>query len=96
MASDPPPYDGLPDDDMILRDRLALERTILANERTLLAYIRTALAALATGAALLHFLDTIWTAIGGWALVGLGAALTLIGVARYRKLRGRLDQKRRK
>ena len=37
------PYGGFRLPELILRDRLAIDRTVLANERTLLAYIRTAL-----------------------------------------------------
>lgn len=35
---------------LILRDRLAIDRTASANERTFLAYIRTALALFVSGA----------------------------------------------
>ncbi|HEX9972048.1 MAG TPA: DUF202 domain-containing protein, partial [bacterium] len=33
-------YQEFSESDLILRDRLALDRTVLANERTLLAYVR--------------------------------------------------------
>ena len=34
-------YEGFAKSDLILRDQLAIDRTLLANERTVLAYIRT-------------------------------------------------------
>ncbi len=43
--------DFQPDEDIILRDYLAIERTRLANERTLLSYIRSSLYLLLGGIA---------------------------------------------
>jgi len=40
-------------EELILRDCLALDRTILANERTFLAYLRTAIMTFATGITLI-------------------------------------------
>jgi len=37
------PYDRFRRDELILRDVLAIDRTILSNERTVLAYLRSAL-----------------------------------------------------
>ena len=37
-------YSKFSDDDLILRDELAIDRTLLANERTLLAYLRSGVA----------------------------------------------------
>jgi putative membrane protein len=46
----PTPYEKFDSAKLILRDELALDRTILANERTMLAYARTVLGlALAAG-----------------------------------------------
>jgi putative membrane protein len=60
---------------LILRDRLAIDRTALANERTLLAYLRTAMALLAGGGTLLRF---FWGTPG---ILALGSILALLGVA---------------
>lgn len=46
--------DFKPDDEVILRDYLAIERTRLANERTLLSYIRSSLYLLLGGIAFLQ------------------------------------------
>ncbi|SFN47379.1 putative membrane protein [Bizionia echini] len=49
--------DFKPDDEVILRDYLAIERTRLANERTLLSYIRSSLYLLLGGIAFLQLKD---------------------------------------
>ncbi|MCX6024563.1 MAG: DUF202 domain-containing protein [Chloroflexi bacterium] len=62
------PYDRFSEEEMILRDHLAVDRTILANERTLLSYVRTALGLVAAGFTLLHFFDGSTTTVLGWLL----------------------------
>ena len=49
--------DFKPDDEVILRDYLAIERTRFANERTLLSYIRSSLYLLLGGIAFLQLKD---------------------------------------
>ena len=44
------PYEQFADSELILRDHLAIDRTVLANERTFLAYCRPALPLILTGA----------------------------------------------
>ena len=86
----PAPYASVPDDALTLRDRLALDRTVLANERTLLAYLRTALALLAGGVALLHFVDTAWAVVAGWASLPLAGLAAAVGAWRFGAVRRRL------
>ena len=86
----PAPYAEIPDDALTLRDRLALDRTVLANERTLLAYLRTALALLAGGVTLLHFVDTAWALVVGWAAIPLAALIGVVGAVRFASVRRRL------
>ncbi|PAP75182.1 DUF202 domain-containing protein [Rubrivirga marina] len=86
------PYSQVPEDDLTLRDQLALDRTVLANERTLLAYLRTALALLAGGVTLLHFIDTAWAILVGWTAIPLAAVVTVMGAMRYLRVRHRLRQ----
>ncbi len=71
----------------ILRDHLAIDRTMLANESTFLAYIRTGLAMAAAGATLIHFGGDRASLIIGMVLVVGGALIFFIGVGRYRKMR---------
>ena len=88
----PAPYSQVPEDDLTLRDQLALDRTVLANERTLLAYLRTALALLAGGVTLLHLVDATWAVVLGGAALPLAAVVTVAGAVRYLRVRRRLRQ----
>ena len=86
----PPPYTEVPEDDLTLRDQLALDRTVLANERTLLAYVRTALALLAGGLALLQFVDTVWAITLGTVALPLAVVVLGVGSVRFTRVRRRL------
>lgn len=64
------PYTRFNQEELIVRDYLAADRTSLANERTFLAYVRTALAIAAAGGSLIHFLDSlVWDMLGVLLLV---------------------------
>lgn len=83
-------YGDLRKEELILRDHLAIYRTVLANERTLLSYVRTAMAMLVLGFTFLQFLhDPITTVVGWMAVVG-GGALLLVGVLRFRRMQRRI------
>lgn len=75
------------DQEMILRDYLAADRTAMANERLLLAYIRTALATIGAGAAILHFQNGPWSKIAGSILAASGIIIGSIGLYRFRATR---------
>lgn len=81
------PYARFANDDLSLRDLLAVDRTVVANERTFLGFIRTSLALLLTGASLIKFSDSQILHIAGWALGGL--ALPLLGAGGIHFLRRR-------
>jgi len=78
------------EDDIILRDYLALERTKMANERTLLSYIRSSLYLLLGGIGIIqldgfesiHFL--------GYVALGLTIVLAIIGIYRFNLLKRHL------
>lgn len=55
------PYSKFDTDDLILRDQLAIDRTLLANERTLLAYLRSGV----VPASIETAQGTLWRARGG-------------------------------
>ena len=76
------PYERFSDAELVLRDQLAIDRTILANERTFLAYCRTSLALILTGAGCIKFFDTRLSDIGGIALIAFGIVVVLIGIWR--------------
>ncbi len=85
-------YHNLDENQLILRDYLALDRTILANERTLLAYIRTSIALLATGGVIIRiFPDNIFLRITGGLLILAAICTLVLGIIRFRILSGKLD-----
>ena len=79
-------------EDMILRDFLALDRTILANERTFLAWFRTSLSLIAGGIAVLKIADDIIFLLGGLLLISMGLPIGIVGFIRYHRMNKRLDQ----
>lgn len=81
------PYSEVSKDKLILRDQLALDRTVLANERTFLAYVRTALALFATGGFAIRFFDSVLLEAVGWIFIVLGVITVVIGHLRYRKVK---------
>lgn len=74
-------------DQTVLRDRLAIGRTILANERTFLAYVRTSLAFLITGVGFVKFIDVSAVQLAGWIFIAVSVILALFGLHRYRTTR---------
>src|SRR5690554_5009219 len=79
--------DFKPDEEVILRDYLAIERTRLANERTLLSYIRSSLYLLLGGIAffqLKNFPDFKYLAV--LSLV-FSAIFLIIGIYRFMVLK---------
>ncbi len=71
---------------LILRDYLAIDRTILANETSYMSYIRTSLTLIAAGATLLKFFSSDYTQVVGWSLVAIGGWLAFHGYRRYNKV----------
>ncbi len=79
-------YEKFSKEELILRDHLAIDRTILANERTILAYVRTSLAIIAAGATLIYFSDETIIKLLGGVLIVLGIVVLFAGTLRYRKM----------
>ena len=86
------PYTRFQADELILRDELAIDRTLLANERTLLAYLRSGVALLIAGASILHFTQASWFQWVGLACLPTGVLTSLVGVARYRRTNRNIAQ----
>ncbi len=78
------PYSKFNRDDLILRDELAIDRTLLANERTLLAYLRSAVALLIAGVSIIHFSQGGWFRVMGIACLPAGVITGVVGVWRSR------------
>ena len=77
-------------DEIILRDYLAMERTKLANERTLLSYIRSSLYLLLGGIAIIQLEGFERIKFLGYISLGLTVILLVIGVYRFQKLNKQL------
>lgn len=84
------PYERFQNCELILRDELAIDRTILANERTVLSYLRAALTLIIAGITFLHFFDTGPLFYIGIICVPLGFTTGIYGVLRYRKMNKRI------
>ena len=80
------PYSKYCGDNLILRDELAIDRTLLANERTLLSYLRSAVALFIAGVTIIHFSTGGWFWVLGIACIPSGIITGIIGVARYRRM----------
>ena len=77
---------------MILRDWLALDRTILANERTVLAWTRTGLSSFIGGITLIKYVDDTFYQITGYLGVVIGIIVFYLGISRYVRLRKKLNK----
>lgn len=77
------PYHDFRREDMILRDWLALDRTVLANKRTFLAYARTAIAMAVLGIAFIKLIGHQFFEISGFVLVSLGLFVFFYGLREY-------------
>lgn len=80
------PYGRFDSADLILRDELAIDRTLLANERTLLAYLRSGVALLIAGVSIIHFSQESWFWAVGIACIPTGIITGIVGLARYRRM----------
>jgi len=80
------PYSRFDGEDLILRDELAIDRTLLANERTLLAYLRSGVALLIAGVSIMHFSREGWFWAFGVLCLPVGVVTGVIGVVRYRAM----------
>jgi putative membrane protein len=69
--------------DLILRDYLALDRSVLANERTLLAYLRTFIGAFSAGMAIIKLFDSPVAGIIGNIFIVVSPLFVIFGVIRY-------------
>lgn len=78
------PYARFANGQLILRDELAVDRTLLANERTLLAYLRSAVALVIAGVSIMHFSTAGWFWWIGVACIPVGVIAGVVGVMRYR------------
>ncbi|MBN1644153.1 MAG: DUF202 domain-containing protein [Dehalococcoidales bacterium] len=81
------PYIKFIEEELILRDYLAADRTVLANERTFLAYLRTAIAIAAAGAALIQLFDSTTVIVIGWIMIPAAIGTAVVGILHYLRMR---------
>lgn len=79
-------YSRFKSEELILRDELAIDRTLLANERTLLAYLRSGVALMIAGVSIIHFSRENWFWTVGIACIPFGVVVAIFGTLRYRKM----------
>jgi len=80
-------YEHFTEEELIMRDRLALSRTLLANERTVLAYTRTALTFVVAGLTFLQVFPSLLYTIIAIVFLIFGVILFIITPVRYRQIR---------
>lgn len=73
--------------ELILRDHLALERTKLANERTLFSYIRTSLYLLTAGIGILQIKSISSLDWLAWVCIASGIILFFGGFIRFWRMK---------
>lgn len=79
-------YTRFVDDKLILRDELAIDRTLLANERTLLAYLRSAVSLIIAGVSIMHFAQPGWFFVVGVLCIPAGIITGIVGISRFLKM----------
>ncbi len=84
------PYSKFAKEKLILRDHLAIDRTVLANERTFLAYVRTALTLFVAGVSLIQFFKSVMIQAVGWAFIPLGTITLIIGLTKHRRMKSKI------
>jgi putative membrane protein len=90
-----PAYARFRQSKLILRDELAIDRTLLANERTLLAYLRSGLAMVIAGATMMHFAEAGWFRLLGLGCMPLGVIFASVGVVRFNRVQREIMAVRR-
>lgn len=80
------------EEDLILRDHLAVERTRLANETALLAYIRTSLFLISIGLTFIKIEEFKRFAFIGWICIPFSIILGSFGIFRFIRLNSQMKK----
>jgi putative membrane protein len=83
-------------EELILRDHLAVDRTMLANETTFLSYIRTSLTVLVVGATLVHVFSDSFTKILGIIMILIGLFIFVFGYHRALRVQSKINTLRKR
>jgi len=89
-------YSKFRNQDLILRDELAIDRTLLANERTLIAYLRSGVALIIAGVSIMNYSQQAWFWWVGFTCIPIGIIASFIGVVRFRRMNNAIDLVRKK
>jgi len=81
------PYARFDRESLILRDILAVDRTVMANTRTFLSYIRTALTLFIAGVTFIHFFEPRILFLIGWFFVPVSGVVLLLGAIYFIKMK---------
>jgi putative membrane protein len=84
--------ENLTEQDLIVRDYLARQRTYLANDRTLLSFIRTSLYFLVSGTALMEVRALENVRNLSWLAFGLSFITLVLGVYSFFRVKKRLKK----
>lgn len=76
-------YQGVSKENMVLRDYLAVDRTIMANESSFLSYIRTALTMIVAAVTFLKFFSSPAMHVLGWIFIVCAVLMVIHGATRY-------------
>ncbi len=69
--------------DLILREKLAIQRTHLANQTTFLSYIRTSMYFLIAGLSIHPILDTKSSYFWQYIFIGISIVIAIAGISNY-------------
>jgi putative membrane protein len=81
--------------DLILRENLAIERTVMANDRTLLSFIRTSLYFFVAGLSLTELLTFRYELLLEVMCFVAGACMLLVGFVKYLRQIRKIGESRR-
>lgn len=73
--------------DLILREKLALQRTMLANQTTFLAFLRTSMYFLVAGISINNLTTVKYGFFIEWIFIVIAVVLLLLGIFNYRSHR---------
>lgn len=90
------PYSKYRPEDLILRDELAIDRTILAVERTLLSYLRASVSLVLAGLTILGLITSGWFIIVGYIIIPIGILLGIFGIVRSIEMNRKIKILRKK
>ena len=87
MKRNTSPYARFDRESLIIRDLLAIDRTVMANTRTFLAYIRTALTLFIAGVTFIHFFEPRILFLLGWLFIPVSGVVFLLGAVYYVRMK---------